>query len=212
MRSAVWVLDPLLPAGRAEAILAELTAAGAQASLRDLRGARAIVVDDPPALLQPPEGVVRAARVDLPGDGALTRRAFLDAFAGALAVAVAGAGVAVAASFAGAPPPRRDEVAEVEAASVAELRARGSVRFLFGREPGIVVLADDRIRAFSLVCPHLGCLVDWVAARRRFECPCHDGLFGIEGNVLGGPPEGPLPQFDVRTEGDRVVVRRRTSA
>jgi len=52
--------------------------------------------------------------------------------------------------------------------------------------------------ALSNVCSHLGCRVRWVDDQDEFFCPCHGGVFSIEGVVVDGPPPRPLDQFEVR--------------
>jgi cytochrome b6-f complex iron-sulfur subunit len=212
MRSTVWVVDPAQGRTRADQIVAELESRGVSAVVRMFVDGPAVVVEDAPDGLARPAGVVRAATVDLPGDGAITRRAALDLFAGALVVAVAAAAGGAAAAFAAPPAGRREDVAEIEAASFAELKQKGSIRFRFGREPCILVLDGGRLHALSLVCTHLGCLVEWRPDERRLTCPCHRAAFGLEGDVLEGPPPRPLPTFNVSLAGDRVLVRRRTGA
>lgn len=44
------------------------------------------------------------------------------------------------------------------------------------------------IEAFSSVCPHLGCRVHWVPARKEFFCPCHNAVFDGDGVAVSGPP------------------------
>ncbi len=46
-------------------------------------------------------------------------------------------------------------------------------------------------------CTHLSCTVNWSEEAQGYLCPCHDAKFGIEGEVLDGPPPRPL---DVYTE------------
>lgn len=53
------------------------------------------------------------------------------------------------------------------------------------KEPSV-----DEFIALSSVCPHLGCKVHWQAARNRFFCPCHNGVFDATGLGTEGPPEG----------------------
>jgi Rieske Fe-S protein len=43
------------------------------------------------------------------------------------------------------------------------------------------------VNAFQVVCPHLGCAVDYSSSRRRFACPCHASAFGLDGSRLSGP-------------------------
>jgi len=54
--------------------------------------------------------------------------------------------------------------------------------------------------------PHLGCIVSWHPEEKRLICPCHAGIYDINGAVLGGPPPRPLPSYEVREIGDKVVV------
>jgi Rieske Fe-S protein len=63
------------------------------------------------------------------------------------------------------------------------------------------------IRAFSTVCPHLGCGVDWNEATGKFDCPCHASSFDTEGRCLGGPSPRGLDQLDVAVRGKDVLVR-----
>jgi cytochrome b6-f complex iron-sulfur subunit len=214
MRSTVWVVDPAKGRARADAIAADLGGRGIRASVLEFADGPAVVIEDAPAEIARPEGVVREATVQLPAppSGSLTRRALLDLFAGALVVATAAGAVGAVAAFASPPHGRREDVDEIDAASLAELKAQGAIRFRFGREPCILVMEGGAIHALSLVCTHLGCLVEWSPAQHRLTCPCHRAVFGIEGNVIEGPPPRPLRTFNTAVVGDRVLVRRRTSA
>lgn len=58
----------------------------------------------------------------------------------------------------------------------------------------------------SNVCTHLGCRVRWVADQGEFFCPCHNGVFDKEGNVVSGPPPRPLDRFEVKVEDDQLFV------
>lgn len=61
--------------------------------------------------------------------------------------------------------------------------------------------------AMSNVCTHLGCRVRWVADRGQFFCPCHNGQFDKDGNVLGGPPPRSLDRYEVKVEGDQLLIK-----
>lgn len=54
---------------------------------------------------------------------------------------------------------------------------------------------EDEVKVFSNVCTHLSCRVTWNAEKEEYICPCHAGLFDIEGNVTGGPPPRPLKLY-----------------
>ncbi|MFQ5690535.1 MAG: ubiquinol-cytochrome c reductase iron-sulfur subunit [Gemmatimonadota bacterium] len=65
---------------------------------------------------------------------------------------------------------------------------------------------DDRIVAFDPHCTHLGCPYDWNPSERLFRCPCHGGVFDIEGNVVAGPPPRPLDRLEQRVENGALWV------
>ncbi len=82
-----------------------------------------------------------------------------------------------------------------------------SYSFQYGGSPCLLVhREDERWSAFILVCTHLACTVNWNPEKKVFHCPCHDGLFDSEGNVISGPPPGPLERLKVEVKGDRAIV------
>ena len=59
-------------------------------------------------------------------------------------------------------------------------------------------------RAFSAVCTHAGCTVEYDPSG-RFVCPCHGGEYdAATGAVIGGPPPSPLPGIPVTVVGGNV--------
>lgn len=64
-------------------------------------------------------------------------------------------------------------------------------------------------------CTHLGCAYRWVTETGRFFCPCHDGVFDIDGCVISGPPPRPLDTYQYAVkEGALYAIpkpRRRAS-
>jgi glycine/D-amino acid oxidase-like deaminating enzyme/nitrite reductase/ring-hydroxylating ferredoxin subunit len=57
---------------------------------------------------------------------------------------------------------------------------------------------DNTLRAFSAVCPHLGCIVQWNPNEKSFDCPCHGSRFAADGTVINGPSETDLHKIDIR--------------
>ena len=50
---------------------------------------------------------------------------------------------------------------------------------------------EGDITAFSSTCPHLGCVVDYVAGDEEYFCPCHAATFQTDGSMVSGPqPRG----------------------
>jgi Rieske Fe-S protein len=56
---------------------------------------------------------------------------------------------------------------------------------------------DGVVHARSARCTHLGCIVNFNAAERTWDCPCHGSRFDpVDGSVLEGPAVGPLGRAD----------------
>lgn len=55
---------------------------------------------------------------------------------------------------------------------------------------------------FNSRCTHLGCMAQWKEGDRgeAFYCPCHGGVFNINGWVIAGPPPRPLDTLNYRVE------------
>ncbi len=70
---------------------------------------------------------------------------------------------------------------------------------------------DADVVALSSRCMHLGCPVRWTPAASRFICPCHGGVYGFIGEVVGGPPVRPLDRFYTRMRNGLVEVGPRYS-
>jgi menaquinol-cytochrome c reductase iron-sulfur subunit len=53
-------------------------------------------------------------------------------------------------------------------------------------------LADRKLQAFNVICPHAGCYVDYTAERNSFLCPCHNSTFSLDGKI--DDPNSPSPR------------------
>ncbi len=60
--------------------------------------------------------------------------------------------------------------------------------------------------AFSAVCTHEGCSVNYSASANDFRCPCHGGVFNINGQVVSGPPPSALKQYTVTQNGNILSI------
>ena len=72
---------------------------------------------------------------------------------------------------------------------------------------GSSILVDygGQWRAFSSVCTHAGCTVQFTGS--SVYCPCHAGYFSpTNGSVQGGPPTTPLPEFGVVVQNGSLYV------
>jgi Rieske Fe-S protein len=62
--------------------------------------------------------------------------------------------------------------------------------------PILVTRVHGRLRALSLHCTHEGCPVGSTPVNGVLRCPCHGSQFDLEGNVLHGPADEPLGQYE----------------
>jgi len=108
------------------------------------------------------------------------------------------------------PPPVAESASSfVVAAKVGELKNNTGKIFKFGSRPALLVrLADGNYRAFSAVCTHLNCTVQYRSDLQEIWCACHNGLYDLEGRNVSGPPPRPLETFEVHLQGEDVVVTR----
>ena len=59
--------------------------------------------------------------------------------------------------------------------------------------------------AFDPHCTHLNCPYYWDKEKKRFQCPCHDGRFDIDGKVIGGPPPRPLDRLEIIIQDGNIL-------
>ena len=108
-------------------------------------------------------------------------------------------------------PPRiiESSASSVSAAKVSELKPNSGKIFKFGSKPGILVQTPaGEYRAFSAVCTHLDCTVQYRSEEKLIWCACHNGRYDLTGKNISGPPPRPLEEFKVNVRGDEIVVSR----
>lgn len=109
-------------------------------------------------------------------------------------------------------PPKKvgGTINSVVAARVDEIPPNSYKIFKFGSVPGILInTPQGELRAFSAVCTHLTCTVTYDDRVENIYCPCHNGRFDLNGNVISGPPPKPLEMFEVNIRGQEIIVSRR---
>jgi Rieske Fe-S protein len=78
---------------------------------------------------------------------------------------------------------------------------------------------NDEVKAFTTICPHLGCSINFEEKAQRFICPCHNGTFHQSGERVSeeelgatNPPPRGMDSVDVRVTddparpGDKVIA------
>jgi Rieske Fe-S protein len=109
------------------------------------------------------------------------------------------------------PPP----TGESSAASVTlpvktdDVKPNSGQIFKFGSKPAILVrTAAGELRAFSAVCTHLNCTVQYRPDLGEIWCACHNGHFDLNGHNVAGPPPRPLDAYVVNVRGTQIVVSK----
>jgi Rieske Fe-S protein len=150
---------------------------------------------------------------DEPRDAGIRRRSFLD-------VVLAFGFVSTVVSFLYPlwrfvnPPAAAEPATEsVIAGKVNDFRPNSGSIVKFGARPAILVRTPDgQFRAYSAICTHLDCTVQYKPDTSQIWCACHNGLYDLAGNVVSGPPPRPLDAFVVNVRGEpgqqEVVISR----
>jgi cytochrome b6-f complex iron-sulfur subunit len=60
--------------------------------------------------------------------------------------------------------------------------------------------------ALIAVCTHLGCTPNYLAAERKFKCPCHGSGFRLTGINFEGPAPRPLERAEIALADDGQIV------
>ena len=108
-------------------------------------------------------------------------------------------------------PPAGGEPAtqSVVAAQASQVKSNSGMVFKFGSKPALLIRTPDgELQAFSAVCSHLECTVQYKVDTSQIWCACHNGLYDLSGNVVSGPPPRPLERLVVNQRGDDIVVSR----
>ena len=91
-----------------------------------------------------------------------------------------------------------------------DVKANSGQIFRFGSQPAILVKdTNGELKAFSAVCTHLACIVQYRSDISHIWCACHNGHFDLNGRNVEGPPPKPLEQFVVNVRTDQIVVSKR---
>ena len=73
--------------------------------------------------------------------------------------------------------------------------------------PSVLFRTKTGVFAYSAICTHQGCTVDYLKAGKKLVCPCHGGSFDpfSEGKVVAGPAQRPLDKISVSIKNDWIV-------
>ncbi len=139
----------------------------------------------------------------------VTRRSFLDYFLGGGVLAMLGSVFFPVLKYIMPPAIPQAVQNDVVAAKVGEVKPNAAKIFRFGNKPGILVCTPEgEYRAFSAVCTHLQCTVQYRDDFKHIWCACHNAHFDLAGRNIAGPPPRPLEEYRVEVRGEEIVVIR----
>ncbi|MCH1624055.1 FAD-dependent oxidoreductase [Ferdinandcohnia quinoae] len=86
---------------------------------------------------------------------------------------------------------------ELPQTNVDELaNGEGAVISVNGHRKGAYKDDEGKVYIVDTTCTHVGCEVEWNSGDRSWDCPCHGSRFSYTGEVLEGPAEKPLQNYD----------------
>ena len=107
------------------------------------------------------------------------------------------------------PPRSRSDLSErvIRLGPIDSIAVGGARLVQHGSNPIWVVRTDqETFVGLAGVCTHLRCILGWDGDEQSLICPCHDGAFDLNGNVLKGPPPQALKRYRVRTQLGEVFL------
>lgn len=144
-------------------------------------------------------------------DSKTTRRTVLNTLLGLGGFAAAGSILYPVVAF--LMPPRRAESSQFTVTldkKAGDFQPGDSHFFPIGNKPGMLICEQEgeekKFYAYSAVCTHLDCVVQYLPDEKKIFCPCHNGSFDINGNNIAGPPPRPLEKFIVQISGDTIKI------
>jgi len=101
------------------------------------------------------------------------------------------------------------EVSSVKVGKLSDIPKNSGQIVKFGSKPVILIRTSaGDLRAFSAVCTHLDCTVQYRKDLGVIWCACHNGKYDLNGHNISGPPPRPLAPYRVIEQGDEVFVTK----
>jgi cytochrome b6-f complex iron-sulfur subunit len=91
--------------------------------------------------------------------------------------------------------------------SMSDIAPGTAMNVTYNNKPVVIIhRRNEGFVAFSRVCTHLGCIVNYDTIQNEMICPCHAARFNLEGNVLAGPAPSPLEKIPIKVESEKILV------
>jgi Rieske Fe-S protein len=111
------------------------------------------------------------------------------------------------------PPAQREvEVSSVKAGKLNDFEKETGKIIKFGSKPVLLIRnSKEEFKAFSAICTHLDCTVQYKKEMGVIWCACHNGKYDLNGRNISGPPPRPLEEYRVIIQKDEVFISKKTS-
>jgi len=96
----------------------------------------------------------------------------------------------------------------VKVTSTKKLSSANMLGVELGERKILIVNLNGKYYAIGNVCTHLACMLsDGELKGETVQCPCHGSIFNVKtGNVVKGPAKRSEPTFEVKVEGEQILV------
>ncbi len=101
------------------------------------------------------------------------------------------------------------EVSTIKVGKVNDFSPNSGKVVRFGNKPAIIIRKPDgNFVAFTAICTHLACTVQYRPDLGLIWCACHNGKYDLNGKNIAGPPPRPLEPYKVVLRGDDIYITR----
>jgi menaquinol-cytochrome c reductase iron-sulfur subunit len=148
-----------------------------------------------------------------------TRRGFYMAAIYAIWGAIAASLSAPALGYLFLPPKTRKDESWIDVGDITYITPNQQVEMVFhrNRDDGwkfvsekltawVVKSPAGGVAAFGPQCTHLGCAHHWDESKTQFVCPCHNSVFGLDGQVTYGPAPRGLDRYETKLDGNKLLL------
>ena len=106
------------------------------------------------------------------------------------------------------PPAVKEKLMEImNIGKVADIQPDTAKIIRFEKKPiALVRTTEGQVKAFSAVCTHLGCIIEYRADDKKFHCNCHGSIFDTNGQNIAGPAPRPLSPYRVQIKDDQILI------
>lgn len=103
----------------------------------------------------------------------------------------------------------------IKVGQIQDLDQNGRILQTLADDQKVLVVRDPKnsnaLHALNPTCTHQGCPVDWKQDSQDIFCACHGSTYKTDGTVVKGPASNPLERYDIKVEGDTILVKPQVS-